>query len=448
MGKKLTQEESEKNVIQRCIEKNYKLMENFIYGGRLIKLKLKCNIDNYDWQPTYKNFINNKQGCPKCSGRQKITQEESEKNILEKCKIRNYSVKQFKYENSYTKLSLKCNIDNCEWISTYSNFIYGNKGCPKCAKTLPKNQIDVDLSIIKKCKEMNYTLLKPFIYKNINSILCLKCNNDNHEWNPTYYNFINCKYSCPKCGKNLRTTQNDAEEKIKKICLDNNYTYKSFEYLNNTTEIYLKCSQNHEWSSLYISIVNRHTRCPKCVSINKGKLKRLHQMDAELLIYNKCEKYNYKLLNKDFIYTTSHKTILKLKCNIDGHYWSSTYNNYINLDRCCPLCNNSKGELEIYKYLINKNIFHIREFKFDNCKNIFKLPFDFYLPEYETCIEYDGEQHFKIIEYWGGEKRLNQTKINDKIKTEYCKNNNIKLIRIPYTEIKDINTILDNEMLI
>lgn len=80
---------------------------------------------------------------------------------------------------------------------------------------------------------------------------------------------------------------------------------------------------------------------------------------------------------------------------------------------------------------------------FINCRNIYPLKFDFYLSDYNLCIEYDGELHYKSIEYFGGEKTLKQTQINDKIKTNFCLNNDIKLIRIPYWELKSINNKLN-----
>jgi len=79
--------------------------------------------------------------------------------------------------------------------------------------------------------------------------------------------------------------------------------------------------------------------------------------------------------------------------------------------------------------------------KFDGCININKLPFDFYLPEKNICIEYDGEQHFRNI---FSDKSFKETKINDNIKDEFCIKNNIFLIRIPYFKFEEINNILIN----
>lgn len=102
----------------------------------------------------------------------------------------------------------------------------------------------------------------------------------------------------------------------------------------------------------------------------------------------------------------------------------------------------SVGEQLIKNILNENNIAYTYNYRFDDCRNILPLPFDFYLQEYNTCIEYDGVQHFEPIEYFGGEEAFKQRQINDNIKTQYCTDNNIQLIRLPYTlsedEIKNI----------
>ena len=72
--------------------------------------------------------------------------------------------------------------------------------------------------------------------------------------------------------------------------------------------------------------------------------------------------------------------------------------------------------------------------------------FDFYIPKSNICIEYDGMQHYQPIEHFGGEERQKEDNIRDNIKTEYCKNNNIKLIRISYLDFEKIEEILKQEL--
>lgn len=95
------------------------------------------------------------------------------------------------------------------------------------------------------------------------------------------------------------------------------------------------------------------------------------------------------------------------------------------------------GETYISKILSNEKIEYVPQKRFSDCRDIKPLPFDFYLPGYATAIEYDGRQHFEVVECWGGASSLIRTQTHDKIKNDYCKAKGIKLIRIPYTKSTD-----------
>lgn len=106
-------------------------------------------------------------------------------------------------------------------------------------------------------------------------------------------------------------------------------------------------------------------------------------------------------------------------------------------------CSISKGEDKIVKILKENNINFIQQYTFKNCINSltgYKLFFDFYLPDFNLCIEYNGEQH-----YYAREKGLftedivKEIQLRDKIKIDYCNKNNIKLNIIKYTELDKIN---------
>ena len=97
------------------------------------------------------------------------------------------------------------------------------------------------------------------------------------------------------------------------------------------------------------------------------------------------------------------------------------------------------------------NIESKSQYTFEDCKFYNVLPFDFYLPQYNILIEYDGIQHFEPIDFAGKGKewamnRFIDCVIRDTIKNEYCKKNNIKLIRIPYWDFDNIEEILKLEL--
>lgn len=125
------------------------------------------------------------------------------------------------------------------------------------------------------------------------------------------------------------------------------------------------------------------------------------------------------------------------------------YANYVTR-RGCPICDSTSMECEIGKILTRHNIIYKPQFSYVDCKDQRSLPFDFYLVDYNILIEYDGQQHYRPVNFGGisDEKafeNFKKTQVHDKIKTEYCKLNNIPLIRIPYWEgINAERIILDN----
>lgn len=96
-------------------------------------------------------------------------------------------------------------------------------------------------------------------------------------------------------------------------------------------------------------------------------------------------------------------------------------NDHLGKKTGCPICKESNGENIVRKYLSDNHIKYIPQHRFKDCRDKNPLPFDFYLPKYNTCIEYDGEQHFKAIGHWGGEKGLLDRQKKIKLKTNTVK---------------------------
>ena len=101
----------------------------------------------------------------------------------------------------------------------------------------------------------------------------------------------------------------------------------------------------------------------------------------------------------------------------------------------------SVNEYRLLNFLNENNIVYQYQKKFDGCKHKTSLPFDFFILDKNMCIEYDGIQHYEPVKLFGGIKNYEYRKKLDEIKNEYCKNNNIHLIRISYKE--DIITKLE-----
>ena len=106
----------------------------------------------------------------------------------------------------------------------------------------------------------------------------------------------------------------------------------------------------------------------------------------------------------------------------------------------CQICCESKGEISVRNFLTKHNIEFEEQKRFKDCKDKQTLPFDFYVPKYKLCIEFDGLQHFKKIK-WSNSMTEETSEMNfkyiqnhDQIKNNYCKSHNINLLRIKYDE--------------
>ena len=149
------------------------------------------------------------------------------------------------------------------------------------------------------------------------------------------------------------------------------------------------------------------------------------------------QKYGKLTVIKEIIAKSRNKRMMLCRCDCGNEHICSVSDLTTGHTMSCGCLNKSKGEMYIEEILKENNIKYESQKRFEDCRNKRPLPFDFYLPNNNICIEFDGSQHYKPVEYWGGEKRFNDLKESEQIKNKYCKDNNINLIRIPYTMKKD-----------
>jgi very-short-patch-repair endonuclease len=210
----------------------------------------------------------------------------------------------------------------------------------------------------------------------------------------------------------------------------NKYNYDRTLYINSFTKVLIDCREH----GMFKVRAGDHIfgyGCPKC---NKMYITTEKFIKKANLVHN--NQYDYsstKYINA--------KTKVIINCKIHGEFIQRS-GDHLN-GAGCPHCNESRGENLILKYLKERKIVFEREKNFKECKGIKRtLPFDFYLPKYNILIEYDGEHHFNVINYWGGKDKLKKQQKTDEIKNLFAVNQNIKLLRIRYNEINNIDEIL------
>lgn len=183
-----------------------------------------------------------------------------------------------------------------------------------------------------------------------------------------------------------------------------------------------------------------------CYYCGLEKLSEFHKISKEIFIERLQKTHPNISLVGDYDCITAPTTVY---CNDCKRTWTDKANYILTVG--CIQCGCNTTEFKVGKILENNNFCYISQFSFEDCKDKRPLPFDFYLPDYNILIEYDGEGHYHPVNFGGisDDRALQQliyVQMHDKIKTEYCKNNNIPLIRIPYWEKKNLEEYILNQL--
>lgn len=221
-------------------------------------------------------------------------------------------------------------------------------------------------------------------------------------------------------------------EKAKEIHGDK-YDYSKVNYKNQKNKVTIICPIHGKFEQSPDSHLNEKCGCSKCSKVYSPTTEEF--IERCKIIHG--NKYDYSKVN----YINMHSKITII-CPIHGEFEQIAQNHIQGYN--CPICSSSKNEQKIWKLLNNYNINFLHQHKFDDCINKLPLPFDFYLPNYNICIEYDGQHHFIEVEKWGGKEKLKKRQKLDNLKTNYCIDNNIPLIRINYKE--DVENKLIKEL--
>jgi len=361
----------------------------------------------------------------------KLTQEE----FIERSKIIHnykYDYSLVKYINNRTKVEIICK-EHGIFKQTPEKHMVGRK-CIHCSGNNKKtNEEFIKEANIIHNNFYDYSLVNYINIKTKIKIIC-PIHGIFEQKAESHLNGSNC----PKCSE--KKYKYNKLIFIEKSNLIHNFEfdYSLVNYVNSYTKVKIICKKH----GIFEQKPSQHLlgqKCPKC---------KYNNMDNNLLSFSKKSNlihnnfYDYSLVD----YVNSY-TKVKIICKKHGIFEQKP-KDHVNSKQGCPICNLSKGENNIKLILENNNINYEIQKKFDDCKSDknYPLKFDFYLPNINTCIEFDGKQHFNAIKYFGGELTLNGITLRDDMKSKYCKNNNIHLIRIPYTEINNIENILKKEL--
>ena len=410
----------------------YELLEEYKNYNTPIMINHKKEGCGHIWNVRLSNFINKGTRCPECNRSKMISNEEFKQKL--EYKYGDEYVALEKYKGSSVKIKV-LHKECGETIMKRPNDLLSGYGCGKCNKYHKKCEGEFKEEL-KSIYGDEYIAIESYNGAHIAIYFKHSCGT---VFKAKPYLMLQQRRKCPKCKENPTPTEEELRQMIKEskdgedYLLVSNYTKMS----KKAKFLHTKCEKTFDMRPT--DFIYKSQRCPNCSGVKKYttetfKDKVLEITEGEYLPLGEYINNKIKVRMKH------------LEC---GHEWDVRPDQFLSGSRC-RLCSKSKGNKRIVNYLTKKDINFIAEFRIDKCRNKRTLPFDCAVfdkdKKLKFLVEFNGEQHYKVKERFGGKKELNERKKNDRIKEQYCKDNDIDLVVIPYTKLNKIEDILDKKI--
>lgn len=347
------------------------------------------------------------------------------------------------YKTSRSYITLVC-PKHGEFEKYANDALQGRGKCPKCQRGISSTEEFIAIAKAKFGDKFDYS--KTDFINKITKVIITCPKHGDFTIQPN--TFLNSVYGCGQCrykdkeiiNKPSKEQQLSIKQQVfisrSKEIHNNKYDYSKVIYTKACDKVTIICPIHGEFQQAPGVHIKGHG-CPKCareVTADKTR-KTQEEFEKEArAIYG--DKYTYGK------YTGMHNK-MTIVCPIHGSFECTPHNHLV--DCGCPRCSDSKGELMVSTWLKTNNILFVQEksLKIDNLQ----LYLDFYinLNGIEYIIEYNGIQHYRPVEHFGGEERFKKQTFRDQSLRDYCNEHSIRLLEIPYTDnIEEIHSKLKN----
>lgn len=415
------------------------------WGKVMDKITIICP-EHGPFEQTANGHLNSRQGCPKC-GLIKLgmsIRSNTEDFIRKARKVHGdkYGYDRVNYVKKDVPVDIYCPVCKDYFQQTPGCHLAGH-GCIRCANNKPIGTEE----FIRRAKEVwgdRYTYEKS-VYTTNKAKIIVTCR-IHGDFHTNAYDFLK-GHGCPDCGidaikQKRRMSQDDFITQCKAVHGDI-YDYSQTLYKGKRKKVTIICRKHgpfEQWPENHAS----GQGCPVCkfekASVRNTKGKEQFIKDARKV---HGDRYDYSQV----VYINN-KTNVTVICPEHGPF-EVMPQDHIQKKNGCPKCQTSKGETAIHVWLDAHGIKHDWHKPIRTPMAIGKrkkfIP-DFYIESANLMIEYNGEQHYHAKEEWGGEKQFQWQQARDAALREYCQQNEIRLLEIPYTDFDRIEEILEQEL--
>ena len=350
------------------------------------------------------------------------------------------------YVNSKTEVVITCKKHGDFKMLPYNHVRLGCD-CQECAGTLRWSK-----ELLEKRGREKYGNRFDYSMSDVNGkdgVIKIKCNICGTVFESTPHHHIGgLQGGCPTCRYKYvadaeKIPFNEFVRRARETHGDK-YSYNKETYTDISSKTTITCKTHGDFEQYAIIHVNG-CGCDYCA---RELVRESRMLNTDIFVRRAKDKYGDRFDLTDTVYKGWDKNVT-IKCNTCGEYFEQKPNNFLR-GFGCPNCNLSNGETIIKKFLEDCSINFKQQYALPNedlfCSNK-KLFVDFFLPDLNTIIEFNGDQHYRPVEMWGGKEQFEKQQRRDNAVRSYCEDHNITLIEIPYKDMANIEKILSKELL-
>ena len=426
-------------------ERGYTLLsDESEYKSVNSKLRYLCPIHG-EKETTFAHLKEGK-GCRECglikSGKNRQLSEDECRKI---CEDKGFIFKQTYIKNKKRYIDLLCPNHLDQGVQSVEiHNLKRNKGCKYCAHNVKFTQkefmdkidsiFDGDIEVIG-------------CYNGLSKKIKCKCKKHDLDFEILASNLINGSTGCKICSaEKQRSIDKFERDFIEKVYAKNPHIVVLSKYEGCSNKVSCYCKKHKKYFSKEArALYDRQSGCSECYK----EIMRKTQGLSGLEFIKRLNKVHPSLIMVDEY--INRNTPITFYCFDHNCYFKCAPCNIINRTACCDKTVKWTKEIEIGNIIEDLGYNYEYQKTFKECRDINVLPFDYYLPDINVCVEYQGEQHYRPVNFNGRGKessveKLEYTQKHDFIKREYCKQNNIGLIEIPYWEYDNARQYLVNEL--
>lgn len=302
------------------------------------EVTITCKTCGYQWTTSIASHINQRCGCPSCSGVVKWT---LERFLIQALQIHGdkFDYSQVKVEHiqgAHSHIPLICNTCGHQWSPAITHHITSQNGCPDCYGTSPWTFT----RFLIKAKEIhgdkyNYNDITPNMIQNEKSKIPIICNGCYHHWTPSINNHINNETGCPECYGNIAWTLERFIIRSREIHGDKfDYSHITQNHIQNKdSKVPIICKIcGYFWTPSIDCHINSKSGCLECSGKAPWTLERFLTKAEEI----HGNKYDYSQITDEHI--QGYQANVPVTCQKCRHHWNPRIENHITGKTGCPSC--------------------------------------------------------------------------------------------------------------